>query len=249
MKPLISAIRTLTIIPIPGKDTENFGSAIPFFPIAATILGSIPVSIFYLFEYFNSSQWGIAALIALFISTALTGFLHVDGLGDVADAFGGGKTKEAILKILKDSRMGTFGICAIVFDLLFKLYLWEWAFKNKYSLTILFSFILARISQMIFLNHMRSARTDGIASSFINTTNKFRIFSFISIIAFITPFYFIINKTSFFLSIIVFLIILVINAQYFNKKLNGITGDCLGTINEITEITVLFSIFIVSSLL
>ncbi len=248
MKSLISAIRTLTIIPIPGKDTENFASAVPFFPIPAFILGSIPLGVYYLFKTLGSSEWFIASLISLFITSALTGFLHIDGLGDVADAFGGGKTKERILEILKDSRMGTFGICAILFDLLFKLFLWEWAFRIGSPQFILLSFILARAAQMIYLIFMKSARSDGIAASFIKTTKVFIFLTLLSIIASVFAFYFFLSPLELMIAIIAFILILFFGIILFNKKIDGITGDCLGTINELEEIGILFFLFIYSIL-
>lgn len=242
MKSLISAVRTLTIIPIPGKDTENFASAIPLFPIPAIVLGCIPFSIYHLFLYLDIDNWRIASLLALFLSTYLTGFLHVDGLGDVADAFGGGKTKERILEILKDSRMGTYGISAIVFDLLFKLYLWEWAFENQRPFAIVFSLVLGRVSQMLFLIFMKSARTDGIAASFIKSNRISRFFTLISAGLVFALFGLVFSKFILFISIIVFLVVIVLSALFFNIKISGITGDCLGTVNEIMEISILISI-------
>lgn len=246
MKPIISAIRTLTIIPIPGKDTENFASAVPFFPIPAFILGSIPLGIYFLFIALGSTEWFIASLVSLFITSALTGFLHIDGLGDVADAFGGGKTKERMLEILKDSRMGTFGICAILFDLLFKLFLWEWVFRIGSPQFILISFVFARAAQMIYLSFMKSARSDGIAASFIKTSKVFISLTLISIVFSVLPFYFFVSPLEFITSIIAFILVLFFGIILFYKKINGITGDCLGTINELMEIGILFFLFLLS---
>ena len=56
------------------------------------------------------------AFIALAVSALVTGALHEDGLADVADGFGGGQTKAKKLKIMKDSRIGAFGVLALVFS-------------------------------------------------------------------------------------------------------------------------------------
>jgi adenosylcobinamide-GDP ribazoletransferase len=56
-------------------------------------------------------------LVALAALVVLTGALHEDGLGDVADGFGGGRSRDDKLRIMRDSRVGTYGVVAIVFSL------------------------------------------------------------------------------------------------------------------------------------
>ena len=59
----------------------------------------------------------VAAFIALAVLVVVTGALHEDGLGDVADGFGGGRTRDDKLRIMRDSRVGTYGVVAVVFSL------------------------------------------------------------------------------------------------------------------------------------
>jgi len=58
-----------------------------------------------------------AALIAVAATALVTGALHEDGLADTADGFGGGATREAKLDIMRDSRIGTFGVLALIFSI------------------------------------------------------------------------------------------------------------------------------------
>src|ERR1700759_1370209 len=57
-----------------------------------------------------------AALIAIAATALVTGALHEDGLADTADGFGGGATREMKLEIMRDSRIGTFGVLALIFS-------------------------------------------------------------------------------------------------------------------------------------
>ena len=57
-----------------------------------------------------------SALVALAVAALVTGALHEDGLADVADGFGGGRTRAAKLKIMRDSRIGAYGVLALVFS-------------------------------------------------------------------------------------------------------------------------------------
>ena len=59
----------------------------------------------------------VAAFVALGVLVVLTGALHEDGLGDVADGFGGGRIRDDKLRIMRDSRVGTYGVIALVFSL------------------------------------------------------------------------------------------------------------------------------------
>jgi adenosylcobinamide-GDP ribazoletransferase len=59
----------------------------------------------------------VAAFVALGALVVLTGALHEDGLGDVADGFGGGRSRDDKLRIMRDSRIGTYGVVAVVFSL------------------------------------------------------------------------------------------------------------------------------------
>ncbi len=238
-KALVSAVRILTIIPILGKDTDNFSKSLIFFPFIGLLLGAIVYGIYNLVWYTNFVQWDIVSLLALFLVTTLTGALHIDGIGDVADAFGGGKTKEQILKILKDSKMGTFGITAIVFDLLAKWILWHIYFERGAIQIIFCSLIISRCFLPLFLIFLPYARKDGFANSFSDNTTFIKmgiVFSF-SITALCLGIFFPVYTV-----IILYLSSLLISiffGLFCLKKIGGITGDCVGTLNELIEIIIL----------
>ena len=62
----------------------------------------------------------VAAVLMLAVTTLVTGGLHEDGLADVADGFGGGTTRERKLEIMRDSRIGTYGVCALILSFLMR---------------------------------------------------------------------------------------------------------------------------------
>ena len=62
----------------------------------------------------------VAAALALAAAMLATGCLHEDGLSDVADGFGGGKTRERKLEIMRDSRIGAYGAAALVMSVLIR---------------------------------------------------------------------------------------------------------------------------------
>jgi hypothetical protein len=110
------ALSFLTRLPIPfvrTLDMPPLAQAMRFFPLAGALIGCISAGVLI-----GANMLGLpsllAAVIALSVGTLVTGALHEDGLADVADGFGGGKTREARLEIMRDSRIGTYGTIALV---------------------------------------------------------------------------------------------------------------------------------------
>jgi adenosylcobinamide-GDP ribazoletransferase len=166
LRAMITAFRTLTIIPIPGKDTEDFSRSLCFFPLVGALLGFVVLILYHSAGAIGFKHSFILALLSMAIVTRLTGGLHIDGLGDVADAFGGGKNKEHILQLLKDPAMGSFGVCAIVFDILIKAWCWEFFLEKGNPWFILWSFVFSRSMQGVAIAFIPNARAESIAAPF-----------------------------------------------------------------------------------
>jgi adenosylcobinamide-GDP ribazoletransferase len=120
LRGLVTALRTLTAVPVWGRDADCFASAIPFFPVVGALVGAVTAA----------SGWGVlratgdwtlgAAAVMVLVEVLLTGAIHLDGLADVADSFGALGNREKALAIMKDSRAGSFGVVALGCALLLK---------------------------------------------------------------------------------------------------------------------------------
>ncbi|MEI8191050.1 MAG: adenosylcobinamide-GDP ribazoletransferase [candidate division NC10 bacterium] len=110
MKGFITAFRTLTIIPLPGKDVEKFSSALFFFPVVGGLVGLLTAFAGWGVGHWLRWPFG-AGVAAVALSTVVTGGLHLDGLADGFDSLGG-RTRERKLEIMKDPRVGSFGVMA-----------------------------------------------------------------------------------------------------------------------------------------
>jgi adenosylcobinamide-GDP ribazoletransferase len=108
---LLGAIQFLTIVPIPGR-TATPGQSAPFFPLVGALLGALCGGMLELCRAPLGAP--LAALLALSTLIALSGGLHEDGLADCADALRAGRTREKMLAILKDSRIGVYGALALI---------------------------------------------------------------------------------------------------------------------------------------
>ena len=111
----IAALHFLTRLPIPfvrTLDLPPLAEAMRFFPLAGAIIGAITSA-----ALIGLNMLGVPSLLAaalgLAVGVLITGALHEDGLADVADGFGGGRTREVRLEIMRDSRIGTYGTIAL----------------------------------------------------------------------------------------------------------------------------------------
>jgi adenosylcobinamide-GDP ribazoletransferase len=114
-KIFLTAIMYFTRIRVPrniGHDPEYLNKAPKYLPLVGWIVGGFSALIFLIFTRFISMDIGILA--SIIAGILLTGAFHEDGFADVCDGFGGGWTKEKILLIMKDSRVGAFGVIGLV---------------------------------------------------------------------------------------------------------------------------------------
>uniref|UniRef100_UPI0035CAF450 adenosylcobinamide-GDP ribazoletransferase n=1 Tax=uncultured Sphingomonas sp. TaxID=158754 RepID=UPI0035CAF450 len=123
MKRLVVAFGFLTRLPLPrvAADAEDFAAAIRLYPVVGLAIGGLVAASGYVGSLLDS--W-IGALAALLAWVAVTGALHLDGLGDLADGLGAAHRDRArMLAVMADPHIGSFGVVAIVLQMLAKLIL------------------------------------------------------------------------------------------------------------------------------
>src|SRR3569833_79355 len=114
-KIFFTALMFFTRIPCPkwvDHSEEYLNKSSKYFPVVGIIVGSISALIFWLFQLFFPVE--IALIFSIIASILTTGAFHEDGFADVCDGFGGGWTKDKILLIMKDSRVGAFGVIGLI---------------------------------------------------------------------------------------------------------------------------------------
>jgi adenosylcobinamide-GDP ribazoletransferase len=112
MTGFLGAVVFLTRVPVRTSRALDTARSVPWFPVVGLLIGALVGGSAALLEPWASPS--VAAGVAIVIGLLVTGSFHEDGLGDVADAFVGGWTREDRLRILKDSRHGTYGVVALV---------------------------------------------------------------------------------------------------------------------------------------
>jgi len=150
MKSVILAVAFLTRLPLPqvNADPADYARAIRWFPLAGLAVGLAIAAAAWLGQ--RHDPWG-GALCALLVWAAITGALHLDGLGDIADAAGAAHGNRARLSaVLADPHIGSFGVVAIVLQLATKLVLLALAIEQGPAWPLILIAALARIGPLVW---------------------------------------------------------------------------------------------------
>lgn len=116
MTGFLAALQFLTRVPVRLRREPSMSRAVVWFPVVGAVIGAAAGGI-------GAGAWHVTAplvagSLAVVAALLITGAFHEDGLGDIADAFGGGYTLERRVEILKDSRHGTYGVAAMCSSIL-----------------------------------------------------------------------------------------------------------------------------------
>lgn len=243
-KAFILMLQFFTRLPINTQidmDSRTLSRGAFFFPFVGAIVGSIAALIYYVFTFVSID---IASLAAVFSIIFITGGIHVDGLSDTADGFFSARSRERVLEIMKDSRVGTFGVIAIVFDILIKYVLIKNIPVNMGIPAIIFSCVLGRASAAMLINFGKCARPGGLGDMFSSAASKIYFVSSMILMILIG---FILFYKTFLLVVTAALISTLMIMRLSYRIIGGLTGDVYGASIEIGEIVSL-TVFMVVSL-
>ena len=228
---LLLAFQFLTRIPINKNidfNKKNLSMAIGFFPLVGIIIGLISGLIYILFSKLSIE---IASFFTMLMILILTGGLHIDGLADTFDGFFSNKNREKTLEIMSDSRIGAFGVIAIVVVLMGKYIL----IKNiNIDLPIVLALSLgnSRLIVSYIMSFKESAKNTGLGYIF-NDSKPYKEFIFSAIVYIIII---IMLNPLYLLPLILTYIFSLYISHITTKKIGGYTGDVYGLIIELGEI-------------
>lgn len=249
MKRLIVAISFLTRIPIPPNlifEAKDVGRAALVFPVVGALLGLIQILFLKAFEFSgfvpNSSLKAVLTAIILIVAGAfLTGALHFDGLADMADGFGGGRDKESVLRIMRDSVIGTYGAAALILLISLKVtaiaVLIETGDAWKF---LIVAPVFGRWATVPLGKFMPYARASGGLGASVTDYVGWTELVGASVITMIFTFA-LLDWRSGFVCWLIVIFLTAFNARMCVKKIGGVTGDTMGANTEICEATVLLA--------
>ncbi len=237
MRGFITAFRTLTIIPIPGKDADRFSDAIPWFPAVGAVLGFILAWIARV--TFALTGWAsFSTLLTLLFSVMLTGAIHLDGLADSMDGLIGAQTKEKALSIMKDHSVGVFGAVSLIFALSAKYIAIYKLIEIKYTALMVPAYINSRVVMSYLAVSLPYARKkEGTARPFVEGSSGVDFLKAIAVALALNGILFCLGGIFLLVS---GMAIGGILGLFYLSRVGGVTGDLLGAASEIVEIVILF---------
>lgn len=249
LRNILIACGFLSRIPIPSRVFEGFDGRFATiahtFPAAGFLVVLPSAFLFWLFLVLGGSPL-VAALLALGLQSLLTGALHEDGLADCADGFGGGKSREHVLEIMKDSRIGSYGAIALILSFALRATtlatLAESLSPLAAALLLPAAGAMARAFMVAHWQALPSAREKGLAASAGQPDVFVASLALASgtILAGV-PVLAVLGLPALFLALLLASTGAFIISRLAARRINGHTGDTIGAVEQVGEIAVLIA--------
>lgn len=236
MTGLILAFQFLTRIPTPqvrNFDDHSLSRSSVWFPVVGLVIGALVAWPLYVVD----SRPLVAGWLSLLLWVAVTGALHLDGLGDVADAFGAAhRDPERFLEVLKDPHMGVFGVVSVLLQLITKLVLLVSLVGSDYVWAVLLIPAWTRWLTLV-LSRYAPPIQPGLADRFAWQIRTPTIMLWALAL----------GAASIWLAPALLLAIPLsgLVTVYWRRRIGGISGDCLGASIEVCE-SLLLGVLLIS---
>lgn len=259
-KGLIIATQFLTLLPV-GRNLEVKPDQLPestkFFVLVGLIEGLVFLLAELLFGFVFSQELTLA--LAILVLIALTGAFHLDALADTADALSVRADRQKKLAVMKSGSIGPVGVVTLIGSIALK-YL---ALRNishllpfTYYSSLLFMPVISKWAMVVALYYGKPVRQDGLGVHFIGKLKASHLLwsTLTLIVVFVLPSLLAGNYTPqsqyfFYIALVVGLYILCrLIVAFYTRVFGGLTGDLVGSINELTEVIFLLKVIVWSRL-
>lgn len=223
-------------IPMPAwveYSPEKLNQSSRYLALVGWLLGGLVAAVFYGAQYLFPET--VSLWIAMIFSLLLTGAFHEDGLADTADGLGGAFTREKKLAIMKDSRIGTYGACALMMGLLGKyLLLIE---NSEIVIALVVAYPLSRATAVSLIADMNYVSDNDTSKSKPLANQLSRIDLTILLATALPALLFLFLKDALIL-LAVLLALRTLAKFYLNRQIGGYTGDTLGAVQQVSELSI-----------
>ena len=239
-----AALALLTRLPLPASLARHFDRgaqaawAYPLAGVAVALvgtLGAVPLLAFGL-------PTGAAALTSLAAMVLVTGALHEDGLADAVDGFWGSWTRERRLEIMRDSRIGSYGVIALVLSLLARWFALTsiWALPGLLQAigALITAAALSRAVMPVLMATLPHARSDGLSRQVGRAPSHAAWLAVLLALVIAV----ICSGAEALGAVIVALLAGLAVRWLARSKIGGQTGDILGAGQQLAEVAVLFAL-------
>lgn len=234
MKRLIVAFGFLTRLPMPqiAVDGDDFAAAIRCYPLVGLVVGGLVALAGWAGGMID--PW-LGALAALLLWVAVTGALHLDGLADLADGCGAAhRDRERLLAVMADPHIGSFGVVAIVLQLLAKLVLLHGVTGYGWVAVALLPFA-ARIGPLAWARWLPPLKA-GLGAAVAGAVRTRDLVGWGLLLC----------GAAVFVPALAATPLLILGwGWWLKRRIGGVTGDCHGTGIELVETALLIALVIV----
>jgi adenosylcobinamide-GDP ribazoletransferase len=236
----LGAVAFMTRLPVPHKlqcEPDALSRAAVFFPLVGLLVSAGAIILDHVFSRFVAHD--VVIVIVVIFLVAITGGFHEDALADAADGFGGGWGKDQILSIMRDSRVGSFGVLAIAFALLARFVFLNNIPPYKFDGYLVAGQVTSRWTALplaYFLSSAREqsgqgARVAGKITTFTLVMGTLMTLAIVGVALGVKALWVVLAA----------LVITAASGAYYRRKIGGVTGDCLGATNQIAEVAIYFT--------
>jgi adenosylcobinamide-GDP ribazoletransferase len=247
---LARSIGFLSRVPMPGRffrdHDGSLSRACGMFPVAGLLIALPAAAAFSILLTLHVEPL-LAAFVVLGVQTLITGALHEDGLSDTADGIGGGRTRERILEIMRDSRIGSYGASALVLSYGIRaaglLSLGSHLGPTAAGFSVVAVAAVSRAAMVWHWSMLPQARRDGVAAS-VGMPEQSAVKLALATAAVATVL--VAGPAAGLLAVALVLLVTGLATygltHYIGSKIGGHTGDTIGAAQQIAEMAALFAL-------
>jgi adenosylcobinamide-GDP ribazoletransferase len=239
VKGLLGAVSFLTRVPVGGAGAQEAGelaTSVPWFPVVGAGVGLAEAGVYAGARVLLPPL--VAAALAVVAGIGLTGAFHEDGLGDTADAFAGGTDRDSTVRILKDPRLGTFGVLAVASSLLLRVAAVAALPPAAAVAALPAAGALSRAVAVATMTALPAAADTGLGASYVRALSRPRALA--GVAAGLLVAVALLGVTALWAAAAAGLAAALLGRLAVGR-IGGVTGDVLGAIQQVGEILVLLA--------
>jgi adenosylcobinamide-GDP ribazoletransferase len=237
-----TALGYFTRVPVPrwvGFEPAWLNAAARYFPLVGALIGMLAALVYLV--ALRVFPPGVAVLLSMALTLLATGAFHEDGLADCFDAFGGAYTREDVLRIMHDSRIGAFGAIGLVVALALKWQTLAALPPARAAMLMIAGHAASRACAISYLVSLEYVRPEGKAKP---VAQHMSVAAWLCACVFGLPWLFWPTWSAApdwragVATLVVLAVLRFALGRYFVRRIGGYTGDCLGFAQQVFEIAI-----------
>jgi len=237
-----TALQFFTRLPAPrwvGFESDWLTHATRYFAVIGLLVAILCATVYSILVYCLPSS--LAVLLSTAAGIYLTGALHEDGFADVCDGFGGAMQPQRVLEIMRDSRLGAFGVIGIVLLLASKIVALVYLPVGQVVPALLLAHPMSRCFAAGLIWRMDYVREEGKAKPLAQQMSAMEfaitaLTALLPMVACMVLGWF--SLAALALAWLTGLAATVFLAVLFQRRIGGYTGDCLGAVQQLSEVAI-----------